>query len=631
MNKSSAFYYLYFCVCVWVLCGVIDYGASQPFYVWCVHVLGFVSFVLFFLKIYSSPASFGLIKPVSQYVPGYFGFFLVLCLIGVSCAHWISLGFVPFFKAAIEESSHSAIQIRSSLTQLTSVYTNYFFAILVGAVLPFFNLFLLLCKDKLAPVFFALSLFFAICSLQRSLPLFLVFPSFIYFMISGLHRRAYKLLLLGLLGFFMVHFSLNGYFVRLSPIRSVSAGEVKVDADPWYAIKGIKSIGWIDSKDEFVSGKWHVENSVYFEGRRVLYKKLNNESAIIDRDFLITLNIKVLPEIRQEANPLLFIGQDTGYAGSLSVSINSYSLDMAYVSINLVNQAGSESFQFDSNPFKLNEWVDIVIERKQSNLSVTINELKKNFTFGVLSLYSSTNNDGVIQLGAYFGKLNRTAPDSSLDKYLLSDFSYEVYVDSYHKYSLVADFLKTQTALKSSSLFSNAPSESDLNDDLLTVLYLNIYNLLDRLFLIPGRTGAIWVDLIPKQIPFANGCGYKFLTIALSCDFVNFPSIIHQFVEPYLNEAGIIGTMNAAEMFNGYANFGLIGAFITGVALAVLMSFLRYIYWNYFEFGMAISFPYILMQSSSGLPVALFSGGWFFSIALFLIFHRYLPVSKVRL
>ena len=158
----------------------------------------------------------------------------------------------------------------------------------------------------------------------------------------------------------------------------------------------------------------------------------------------------------------------------------------------------------------------------------------------------------------------------------------------------------------------------------------NLGNLLDRLIFAPGRTGGIWVELIPKQLPFAKGCGYRLIAWFNECEFVDLPEVIHQRVERDLWADGVRGTMNAAEVFNGYANFGMAGA----VAIAILMAMMAWvvgqIYYGQHVMGYALTSPFLIMQSSVGLPVTLLSGGWLASLFLFVWLRRYLRDGRLE-
>lgn len=197
---------------------------------------------------------------------------------------------------------------------------------------------------------------------------------------------------------------------------------------------------------------------------------------------------------------------------------------------------------------------------------------------------------------------------------------------SFHKLSWI-----NQNLEKSSEISQDSKKLLEINQDLehnKDFFTRSARNFLDRALFVPGRTGAIWVQLIPSQIPFSHGCSYRPLAALLGCDFINTSVLIHQLVEPELNKRGIRGTMNAAEMFNGYANFGLAGAAGTGLFMSWMMSFIGWVYRNWQRFGLAVSAPFILMQSSVGLPVTLLSGGWLLSITLFFYLRRYLPSDR---
>ena len=143
----------------------------------------------------------------------------------------------------------------------------------------------------------------------------------------------------------------------------------------------------------------------------------------------------------------------------------------------------------------------------------------------------------------------------------------------------------------------------------------------ERAFLIPGKTGALWLDAIPQKMPFLNGCGYRFLAPILKCQFVHYPEKIYAFYNPEFYAKGLMGTMNVAEIFNSYANFGITGVVLSGFIISLFLSLLGIIFRHYWQLTLSLFLPQILMMSSSAFSTQLLSGGWMFSIGVLSIFY----------
>ncbi len=48
-----------------------------------------------------------------------------------------------------------------------------------------------------------------------------------------------------------------------------------------------------------------------------------------------------------------------------------------------------------------------------------------------------------------------------------------------------------------------------------------VTSLADRVLVVPGQVVSDWLSAFPTTFPFEHGCGYRFLSTALKCDFIN--------------------------------------------------------------------------------------------------------------
>lgn len=147
-------------------------------------------------------------------------------------------------------------------------------------------------------------------------------------------------------------------------------------------------------------------------------------------------------------------------------------------------------------------------------------------------------------------------------------------------------------------------------------------SLLYRVLVTPGEVVGQWFDVIPAQIPFGEGCGYRFLTSLLHCNFQNYPRILYDHLFPSEASMGLKGTVNAASMMTAYANFGWLGLALIGVFHAIVAWALLIIFQRDPVLTLPINMTFILLLSSGDIFTLLFSGGWGLSILLFAMIAR---------
>jgi hypothetical protein len=144
--------------------------------------------------------------------------------------------------------------------------------------------------------------------------------------------------------------------------------------------------------------------------------------------------------------------------------------------------------------------------------------------------------------------------------------------------------------------------------------------LADRVLLLPGHVVSDWLNAFPADFSFEHGCGYRFISTALRCEFVNNSVLMYEHYFPENVSQGLIGTYNAAHFAEDYANFGWVG-FVVSSALAAITIFGAS--WatssRSTALVLAINFPFIATLSSSALQTTLVSGGWVASIVFSLV------------
>ena len=153
-----------------------------------------------------------------------------------------------------------------------------------------------------------------------------------------------------------------------------------------------------------------------------------------------------------------------------------------------------------------------------------------------------------------------------------------------------------------------------------------VTSLADRVLVVPGHVVSDWLNVFPTAFPFEHGCGYRFLSTALKCDFVNNSVLMYRHYFPENVSQGLMGTYNAAHFAEEYANFGPLGLIVSAALASVVLFVAAWVTaGRETATVVAINFPFIASLSSSALQTTLLSGGWFPMVALSLIL---LPESE---
>ena len=147
-----------------------------------------------------------------------------------------------------------------------------------------------------------------------------------------------------------------------------------------------------------------------------------------------------------------------------------------------------------------------------------------------------------------------------------------------------------------------------------------VTSLAERVLVVPGQVVGDWLNAFPAIFPFEHGCGYRFLSTVLGCEFINNSILMYQHYFPENAAQGILGTYNAAHFAEEYANFGPLGLVVSAVlANAVLFAAAWATAGRDTATIVAINFPFIASLSSAALQTTLVSGGWLAMVALSLV------------
>lgn len=150
-----------------------------------------------------------------------------------------------------------------------------------------------------------------------------------------------------------------------------------------------------------------------------------------------------------------------------------------------------------------------------------------------------------------------------------------------------------------------------------------------RIFVVPGQVVTVWFSNIPSRLPFANGCGYRFVAAIRGCEFQFYPSLVHDIENPILVREGVRGTMTAASFMEDYANFGYAGLVMSGALFAFLLAFIARMFSGDWRWALILNFIPIAMMIELPLSTVLLTGGWAVTIMLYFIFRDRLRTASL--
>lgn len=148
-----------------------------------------------------------------------------------------------------------------------------------------------------------------------------------------------------------------------------------------------------------------------------------------------------------------------------------------------------------------------------------------------------------------------------------------------------------------------------------------------RIFFLPGKIVSEWFNHIPAELPFLNGCGYRFAAKFIGCEYRDYSAMLYEKIYPRYAGTGLQGTVNTASFVYDYSNFGKMGLLFSSALMAVFFLALNILFRNEPRLSAVFNVFPVLMLSSGALTTLLFSGGWALQILLCLIFINELKKS----
>lgn len=143
-----------------------------------------------------------------------------------------------------------------------------------------------------------------------------------------------------------------------------------------------------------------------------------------------------------------------------------------------------------------------------------------------------------------------------------------------------------------------------------------------RILLVPGAVVTAWFDHIPSRLPFARGCGYRWMAPLVGCEYVAYAFKINEIENPGLASKGVRGSMTAAFFVEDYANFGIAGLVAAGVVLAGILAAIGRLFGDAWQANLALNAIPLTLLLEIPLGTVILTGGWIITLALYLLFAR---------
>lgn len=544
---------------------------------------------------------------------------LIITAFVIPLIQWIHLGGVPLLQALNTLDYLQTVLIRQAIYENESKVMRYAISINVMSILPFLALILLV---KRSSWFWPLALFalvYGASLMQKSYAIAIVLPSVIY---AFEIRDVKKALLLSLSSFIAV------VLVMLATNPS-SRPTVEIFSPAFAAT--VEERGNTQTRQAWTAygerfdGKFS-SGGFHFTGKNALYLRRSGSEWEFERsDF--SLEFWMFPLDRPTPgnfSVLYWNGAENGdWRGASRITYGTREDGIPYIEFNLMDRLGKFSLAiYSKGEVKLNQWNHIYVARSGGTSYLGLNGVISRSTGSVANLSSDGNNE-IVQFGAQNGKEYRDV-----------NTFFHGYIDQIRllrgSVNYTSDYLpdRTSTSAKSLNLadvsaFEVAPKAIKGAPPWLFEIMPNwLTGLIHRVLFVPGEVVGYWFAVIPSDLPFANGCGYRPLAFLLRCKHINFSQEVYIKYNQYLLEKGVNGSMNVASFMEDYANFGMPGLAGSGIVHALLLYLVGALFAGRRKIGIAINTAPLLYLSSSGLFPLLLSGGWMVTILLYMIFQH---------
>ncbi len=624
---DTIYFLIYGGVLVWLLLGLLRIPSTRSLAIYLLYVASFSCAGYALFRIHPFRRKFSVLRTGSLSLR-WIKAAVVIGALAFPLLHWVQLGGVPLLQALGASSHLDAILVRQRIFEGAHAFWRYGASMNILSVLPFLVLLTLVRKSRW---FWPLSLFalvYAASLLQKSHVIVVFLPAILYALGTKNFRLAMKLGVLSMLAVYVLLMGSNpslrptwGALLPPAVAATLPSGSEGPSREIWTAYGSRLEAG--------IPGKF-LPGALKFTGENTVYLKPADDWWDLGySDF--SLEFWAFPTQQPKPGKLetLFWNgpEEQEYYGAMRVFHGTRENGIPYVAFATYDKSGRFSTSFGTRPdikLNLNEWNHVFIGRKGRTIYIGVNGAMDWSSGEIADLTLPEGLTRIVQFGGQFGAEPRAESDEFFNGYL----DEIVFAKGVVKYQSDYGVPRHPASVKTLQFDDVKKFEKPLLVLMREPAWLQellpswFRSLLHRVIFVPGEVVAQWFAIIPSEIPFAHGCGYRPLAAVLGCEHVNFPQLVYLEYNRYLAEKGVFGTMNAASFMEDYANFGLLGIFISGVVLAGMLYLLGVVFAGRRLVGVALNAVPLLYLSSGALLIQLLSGGWLATLLLYAIFYH---------
>lgn len=538
--------------------------------------------------------------------------------------HWLHLGGIPLLQAFVTPDYIEAALIRQRISENVNIFWRYGSSVIVLSIMPFLVLLLAIKRSYWFCLFSLLAICYAASLLQKSYVLVVFLPTIIYTFTTKRFKLAGILSLISGMAIFILILATNPNLrpnFDLIP-RAVAAEESKgihhnVVGD-WVAYGG--------PMEQDVQGKFST-GAFYFNGNRSIFKeRTDSEWEIDQRDFSLEFWVFPLGLPKKNHDSILYWNGPTkiDHQGASYISYGFDDGGETYVKFESTDRSRVFSIKLISkSTLELNKWNHVYAARAGNIFFLGVNGKVVQGSGSFVDLSIDRDNSSIVQFGARFGDDVPITEKRFFNGYI-DEIVFSHGGGKYRGIYTVPDKSLSPVSVKAADItrFQVPSRVQELPPSWLPNFLPGWLNgLIHRVVFVPGEVVGNWFAVIPADVPFANGCGYRPVAAMLGCAHQNFPQLVYSIYNRSLVKQGVSGTMNAAGFMDEYANFGLPGLIVSGVIMAVLLYLLGILFAGRRAIGIALNAVPLLFLSSGALLTLLVSGGWLTTLLLYVVFY----------
>lgn len=622
-TSDSVYCLIYGGVLIWLLPGLIRIGTGRDIAAFVAYAASFYLAAYFLFRL--SPRVG--IRSIFRFHLGWaIKYFVLLGFVIFPVLHWIHLGGIPLLHAFGSSNYLDVVLIRQRIFENEAPLWSYAISLNVLSILPFFLLLVAVSYRQWFWYLALLGMLYATSLMQKSYAIVIFLPTILYALGQKDFRLSLKLVLLSVAAILTLLLATNpslrphlGWLMPSAFAETVQDRDASPMRYRWTAFGERFERGF--------SGKF-ASDALYFTGKNAVYLDLSGTEWDIGYD-KFSLEFWIRPSLKPSAGHFFTIywngAEDGDFRGASYIEYGTRSNGATFLQFNVGDRSGKSSLMiFTRNEVKVNEWNHVYVARDGDVTYLGLNGSLVTGKTALTNLSLEDEHKGLVQFGARFGYVHR--PPDAFFQGEIDEISFlrgrEI------KYTTDYVVPTRPAPIRSLILDDVVDFEPAPRDAGSIPLWLEKYfpvwlvGLIHRIIFVPGEVVGYWFAVIPTELPFAHGCGYRPLATILGCTHVNFSKSVYSLYNRNWVDQGVAGTMNAASFMEDYANFGVPGLIGGGMALAGLLFLTGIAFSGRRQLGIALNIAPLLYLSSSALLSLLFSGGWLTTMLLYAIFYN---------